>query len=81
MAKITAPVKGFTGTVVGVTFADGQGDTKDEAKISYFRRHGYKVAERAASGPTDAEKKAASDKAAADKKAEADKAAAEADKK
>lgn len=43
MAKITTPVKGFTGKVVGVTFADGVGETDDEAAVSYFRRHGYGV--------------------------------------
>lgn len=43
MATITTPVEGFTGTVIGVTFADGKGETTDEAKISYFTRHGYSV--------------------------------------
>lgn len=43
MAKITTPVKGFTGVVVGVPFADGQGETDDESAIAYFNRHGYDV--------------------------------------
>lgn len=43
MAKITTPVKGFTGTVVGVTFSDGQGETENEAALAYFARHGYTV--------------------------------------
>lgn len=51
MAKITTPVKGFTGKVVGVTFADGVGETEDEAAVSYFRRHGYGV--EVASKPAD----------------------------
>lgn len=45
MATITTPVEGFTGVVIGVTFADGKGETKDDAKIAYFRRHGYGVSE------------------------------------
>lgn len=80
MAKITAPVEGYSGTVVGVHFADGQGETKDEGLISYFRRHGYTVAEKAAA-PSAAEKKAEAEKVAAEKaaaeKAPADKAEAE----
>lgn len=48
MAKITAPEqKGhppFTGAVAGVNFVDGVGETRDEAAIAYFERHGYKVA-------------------------------------
>lgn len=43
MATITAPVKGFTGVVVGVAFADGKGETDDESAVSYFHRHGYTV--------------------------------------
>lgn len=45
MATITTPVEGYTGTVIGVTFADGKGETEDDAKIAYFRRHGYTVGE------------------------------------
>ena len=43
MAKITTPVKGFTGTVVGVVFVDGVGETDDQSAITYFTRHGYGV--------------------------------------
>lgn len=43
MAKITTPVKGFTGSVAGVTFADGVGETDDEGAIAYFERQGYGV--------------------------------------
>lgn len=43
MAKITSPVEGFKGTVAGVTFDDGKGETDDKAALAYFRRHGYGV--------------------------------------
>lgn len=43
MAKITAPVKDFSGTVAGVDFVKGAGDTDDENAIAYFERHGYTV--------------------------------------
>lgn len=43
MAKITTPVEGYTGVVVGVSFADGQGETEDAAALAYFARHGYTV--------------------------------------
>ncbi|WP_437582726.1 hypothetical protein ACSAGD_10695 [Paramicrobacterium sp. CJ85] len=46
MHKVTAPVKGFTGTVVGVNFADGVGETGDAAQLAYFRRQGYTVEEK-----------------------------------
>ena len=48
MAKIHTPVKGFTGSVVGVTFADGVGETDEPAKLAYFHRHGYTVEEKTA---------------------------------
>jgi hypothetical protein len=41
--KITAPVSGYTGTVAGVTLANGTAETDNEAALSYFRRHGYSV--------------------------------------
>jgi len=41
--KIHTPVKGFTGVVAGVTFADGVGETDDRAALAYFERHGYTV--------------------------------------
>ncbi|GAA1455453.1 hypothetical protein [Nocardiopsis tropica] len=41
--KITAPVPGYTGTVAGVTLANGVGETDNEGALSYFRRHGYTV--------------------------------------
>lgn len=43
MAKITTPVEGFTGTVVGVTFANGVGETVDPVALAYFTRQGYTV--------------------------------------
>ena len=43
MAKITAPVKGFEGKVVGVQFSDGKAETDNEGALGYFLRHGYKV--------------------------------------
>lgn len=45
MAAVTAPVEGFTGTVAGVEFKDGKGETSDDNALAYFRRHGYDVAE------------------------------------
>lgn len=85
MSKITTPVKGYNGKVVGVTFVDGVGETEDEAALSYFARQGYKVEAAKAPTKTAAEKKAekeAAEKAEADKveaeKVAAEKAAAEA---
>lgn len=43
--RVTTPVKDFTGTVVGVQFTDGAGDTDNPTALSYFRRHGYTVGE------------------------------------
>ena len=43
MAKINTPVKGFTGTVAGVAFVNGAGESTDEAALAYFVRHGYTV--------------------------------------
>lgn len=45
MARVTAPVKGFTGKVVGVMFDSGVAETDDERQLAYFRRHGYTVEE------------------------------------
>lgn len=39
--RIQTPVKGFTGDVVGVSFVDGFGETKDENAIAYFIRQGF----------------------------------------
>jgi hypothetical protein len=41
--KIHTPVKGFTGEVAGVHFADGVGETDDKNSLAYFNRHGYKI--------------------------------------
>ncbi|GAA4059807.1 hypothetical protein [Actinomadura miaoliensis] len=41
--RITTPVDGYSGDVVGVAFVDGQATTDDEAAVAYFRRHGYTV--------------------------------------
>lgn len=43
MHTITTPVQGFTGTVAGVQFADGVGQTDNPVALAYFRRHGYTV--------------------------------------
>lgn len=43
--KITTPVKGFNGTVAGVEFVNGEGETTDSNAIAYFNRHGYTVEE------------------------------------
>lgn len=54
--KITTPVKGYTGTVVGVDFKNGEGKTDDEGAIAYFERQGYTVeAEEKAKEPTERE--------------------------
>ena len=55
--KIHTPVKGFTGTVVGVDFKNGEGETEDAAALAYFNRHGYKVEAKAKpKEPTEREK-------------------------
>ncbi|UOQ58102.1 hypothetical protein MUN78_04450 [Leucobacter allii] len=41
--KVQTPVKGYTGKVAGVTFADGVGETEDPAALAYFERHGYEI--------------------------------------
>lgn len=41
--RVTTPVRGFTGIVVGVQFTDGAGDTDNPTALAYFRRHGYTV--------------------------------------
>lgn len=43
MAHIQTPVKGYTGKVAGVSFADGVGETEDPAALAYFERHGYDI--------------------------------------
>ncbi|WP_284294880.1 hypothetical protein, partial [Luteimicrobium album] len=43
MATVRTPVAGFNGTVVGVDFKDGTGETEDAAALAYFARHGYTV--------------------------------------
>lgn len=39
--RVTTPVKDFTGTVVGVSFTHGAGETDDPTALAYFARHGY----------------------------------------
>ena len=51
MAKVTAPVEGFTGVSAGVEFVDGVAETNDAAALAYFRRRGYKVATSGSSAP------------------------------
>lgn len=41
--KVHTPVKGFTGKVAGVSFADGVGETDHPAALAYFGRHGYTI--------------------------------------
>lgn len=43
MAKITAPVKNFSGIRVGVQFTKGVAETDDPRAIAFFSRSGYKV--------------------------------------
>lgn len=43
MPKISTPVEGFTGVVVGVRFTDGVGETEDPIALAYFARQGYHV--------------------------------------
>ncbi|MDQ0894431.1 hypothetical protein [Agromyces ramosus] len=78
--KINTPVKGFTGIVAGVSFANGTGETDDPIALAYFERRGYDIevteAELAAAEEAEAERIAA-EQAAAE---EAALAAAEAEK-
>lgn len=48
---VHTPVKGFTGTVAGVNFADGAGETDDPVALRYFRSAGYEVGRAEPSGP------------------------------
>ncbi len=41
--KITAPIKGYNGTVSGVEFVDGVAETDDPAVISYCGGAGYGI--------------------------------------
>ncbi|KAB8186870.1 hypothetical protein FH608_046105 [Nonomuraea phyllanthi] len=44
--RITTPVRGFTGEVAGVAFANGSAEVDDAANVravAYFRRKGYRV--------------------------------------
>lgn len=43
MARITAPVAGFSGEIGGVVFTDGTADTENAAVISYCLAAGYEV--------------------------------------
>jgi hypothetical protein len=54
MARIVAPVEGYTGLVVGVPFVGGAATTSDPGALAYFRRHGYQVDTGAASAPVEA---------------------------
>ena len=53
--RVTAPAEGFSGTVAGVEFVDGAGETSSPTALSYFRRHGYGIE----AGERSAEPKAA----------------------
>ncbi|WP_449278001.1 hypothetical protein [Leucobacter sp. GX24907] len=63
MAHIQAPVKGFTGTVAGVSFTNGAGTTDDPRALAYFERQGYSIT--AGEGKEQAPKKPAAKKPAA----------------
>lgn len=41
--RVHTPVKGFNGTVAGVEFVDGVGESADPAAIAYFQRAGYEI--------------------------------------
>lgn len=43
-SHIQTPVEGYTGIVVGVSFAHGVGHTGDAPALAYFERHNYDVA-------------------------------------
>lgn len=43
MPAVKTPVEGYTGTVAGVAFDDGVGETDDPRALAYFERHGYTV--------------------------------------
>jgi len=45
MAKIQAPVKGYTGIIAGIPFVNGIGETENKWAIQWFKRKGYKVIE------------------------------------
>ncbi|WP_116200728.1 hypothetical protein [Amycolatopsis circi] len=40
---IKTPVADYTGTVAGVRFTAGRGETGDENAVAYFQRQGYTV--------------------------------------
>ncbi|AZG43450.1 hypothetical protein [Gordonia insulae] len=42
-AKVRTPVEKYNGTVAGVEFVDGVGETDDPNALAYFDRHGYTV--------------------------------------
>lgn len=72
MPKITTPVKGFTGTVAGVSFANGVGETEDPTALGYFSRRGYKVEDEKPAKKAPAPKAPATPKAPAAPKAPAE---------
>lgn len=43
MAKVKTPVEGYSGTVAGVEFKDGAGETDNAGALAYFARHGYEI--------------------------------------
>lgn len=48
MARVTAPNAEYTGTVAGVSFVDGVGQTDNANALAYFTRQGYTVDDDAA---------------------------------
>lgn len=40
---VRTPTPRFSGTVAGVIFQDGVGETSDPRALAYFHRHGYTV--------------------------------------
>lgn len=49
---VHTPVEGFTGTVVGVHFQDGVGNTDDPAALGYFQSAGYRIEDAATVAPS-----------------------------
>ncbi|HAK43705.1 MAG TPA: transcription termination factor Rho [Clostridium sp.] len=43
--KITTPEEGYTGTIAGVSFANGEAETKSNWLVDWFIEKGYKVEE------------------------------------
>lgn len=60
MTEVRTPAEGFSGTVAGVEFVDGVGETSNANALNYFRRHGYEIESAKAPAKAPAKKTAAS---------------------